>query len=319
MNGIDDIGDPGDGARTTVVLCVGTYRRNEPLAVLLDSVLVAAEHAKDLAAVGAVVVDDNADGRAREVVDRYAGRFELGIEYRQVGKGNISLVRNEAIEAGIAMGEWLAMTDDDCEVSPQWITDLVTMQRRTGVDVVTGQCHTRVPAGSPAWLTEQPFLDEGPLAFEDGAEVDVAGTHNSLISSAWLRAHPEHRFEPRLGVVGGEDMVFFRTAARLGMRIRFSTTAEVWGNESVERTTFAYRRRVAFWLGNTMAVTTQELGTASRPRVALRGAKTSVMGALRPMQRLVRRQSPQWRYALTQVLQGAGQVAGAAGLRHRHH
>ena len=310
---------PSEPGRTSVVLCVATYKRNEPLAVLLDSVLVSAERAAHLAAVGAVVVDDNPDGRAREVVDRYADRFELGIEYRHVGKGNISLVRNEAIAAGIAMAEWLAMTDDDCEVSPQWITDLVTMQRATGADVVTGQCHTRVPAGSPAWLTDQPFLDEGPLAFDDGAEVDVAGTHNSLISSAWLREHLEHRFDPRLGVIGGEDMVFFRTAHRLGMRIRFSTTAEIWGNESVERTTFRYRRRVAFWLGNTMAVTTQELGLASRPRIALRGAKTLVVGGLRPLQRAAKRQPPQFRYALAQVLQGAGQIAGAAGLRHRHH
>jgi glycosyltransferase involved in cell wall biosynthesis len=305
--------------RTTVVLCVGTYRRNDALAALLESVLVAADHAHEVAAVGAVVVDDNPDGSAKEVIERYRERFELGIEYRHVGRGNISLVRNEGIEAGIARAEWLAMTDDDCVVSPEWITELLAMQRSTGVDVVTGLCVLRAAEGSPSWLTEQPFLEEGPLAFDHGDDIDVAATHNSLISSAWLRAHPMQRFDPRLGVIGGEDMVFFRSAHALGMRIRFSTTAVLWGIESLARATMRYRVRAAFWMGNTTAITNLELKRATRRRIAVRGLKTSVLGAGRPLARLARRQSPQLRYSATRVVQGVGQMVGAAGIRHRHH
>ena len=62
---------------------------NEPLATLLESILVAADAVADLAAVGMIVVDDNPDGAAKAVVDRFEGRFELGIHYRHVGLGNI--------------------------------------------------------------------------------------------------------------------------------------------------------------------------------------------------------------------------------------
>ena len=53
------------------------------------------------AAVGVVVVDDTAEGRARTVVEQFEGRFELGITYRISGRQNISLARNLAIETGM--------------------------------------------------------------------------------------------------------------------------------------------------------------------------------------------------------------------------
>ena len=110
--------------RTTIAVYVATYRRNEPLATLLESILVAADAVADLAAVGMIVVDDNPDG-AKAVVDRFEGRFELGIHYRHVGLGNISIVRNIGLDAGIELAEWVAMTDDDCVVSPQWLAELL--------------------------------------------------------------------------------------------------------------------------------------------------------------------------------------------------
>ena len=92
--------EPSD-ERTTIAVYVATYRRNEPLATLLESILVAADAVADLAAVGMIVVDDNPDGAAKEVVDRFERRFELGIHYRHVGLGNISLVRNIGLDAGL--------------------------------------------------------------------------------------------------------------------------------------------------------------------------------------------------------------------------
>ena len=52
------------------------------------------------------------------------------------------------------------------------------------------------------------------IEFTDGQQVPLAGTNNSFTRAAWLRDHPEIRFLERMGVVGGEDMVFFQTASR---------------------------------------------------------------------------------------------------------
>jgi succinoglycan biosynthesis protein ExoM len=310
---------PNGDARTSIAVYVATYRRNEPLARLLESILVAAEAVDERAAVGMIVVDDNPDGAAKGVVDRYEGRFELGIHYRHVGLGNISLVRNLGLEAGIELGEWVAMTDDDCVVSPQWLSELLAVQRRTSADAVTGPCELRLPEGSPSWLTDQPFLDEGLMRAVDGAEMPVAATHNSMVSSDWFRRHPEVRFDPDLGVLGGEDMVMFRTAARLGLRIHFSAAGVVYGHESADRTTLRYRLRINYWLGNTECVTNLALGSSTRPQLLVRGIRRLLTALARPFGRLAHRQPPQWRFGLALIAQSAGLILGALGVRRDHH
>ena len=70
-------------------------------------------------------------------------------------------------------------------------------------------------------MTDQPFLNEGLMHAADGARMPVAATHNSMVSSDWFRNHADIRFDPELGVLGGEDMVLFRTAEQLGLRIHF--------------------------------------------------------------------------------------------------
>ena len=192
--------------RTTIAVAVCTYNRNEPLQVLLDALLVAAADVADLADVGVVVVDDRADGAARPVVDAYEGKFALGVHYRVSGRQNISLARNLAIETAMGVGEWIAMTDDDCEPVPGWLREYVEVQRRTGADAVTGPMRLRVPVGSPAWLEDQPFFADQLLPFTDGQRTDTAATNNSFLRASFVRGHPEIRFRPELGVLGGEPV-----------------------------------------------------------------------------------------------------------------
>ena len=310
-------------ARTSIAVYVGTYRRNEPLRILLDSVARAADAVAERADVAMIVVDDNHDGSARGVVEQFeqecGDRFRLGVHYRNVGKGNISLVRNAGLETGMELATWVAMTDDDCEVIPAWLSEFLDCQERTGADAVTGPCVARVPEGSPAWLTDQPFLAEAMITAEDDAPMPVGATNNSMVRSGWFADHPTTRFDPDLGVVGGEDMVLFRQAASLGLRIHFAQRAVVHANEPVERTTFGYRVRVGYWLGNTMCVTNLALGSASRVRVALRGLKLAATTTLRPWRRLLGGQAPQWRYTVALYAPALGLVLGACGVRRAPH
>lgn len=297
----------------------GTYKRPEPLVAMLESILVAAAVVSDRATVAMIVVDDNPDGSAQETVATFAGRFEQGIHYFHVGEGNISLVRNVGLDQGVKHGDWVAMTDDDCEVDPQWLQALLDVQARTNADAVTGTCRLRVPAGSPAWLSEQPFFEEGRVSQVDGAAMSIAATNNSMVRSQWLVDHPDVRFDPELGVLGGEDMVFFGTAQRAGLRIHFAEGAVVFGNESRERATFAYRLKSSYWLGNTICVTNLKLGTASRLRLFVRGVRSLGRSIVRPASQLVRKQPAQWRYTAAMVTRSVGIILGALGLRKSHH
>jgi succinoglycan biosynthesis protein ExoM len=304
-------------AKTSIAVAICTYNRNEALATLLDALLISAARVVNRAVIGVVVVDDSADERARTVVQRYDGYFDLGIIYRISGRQNISLARNLAIETSIKIADWTAMIDDDCEPRPEWLEALLDIQGRTGADAVTGTMIRRMPPGSPKWLAEEPFLELGLDCPNDGAEVTSASTYNSMISSRWLREHPTIRFQPELGVIGGEDMVFYRGAHAAGLRIHYSERAAVYENEPPSRATFSYQLRWFFWHGNSSYVTSVRSGIHPF-RMFIHGINSLLLALLRPIGRMCRGRNPQMRYCLASVLHALGKMIGPLGIRVRH-
>lgn len=303
--------------RTTIAVAICTYHRNDPLRILLNSLIANAERLSARSAIGVVVVDDSTDGRARSVVDEFKDRFELGVHYRISGKQNISLARNLAIGTACKLADWTAMTDDDCEAPPQWLESLLDVQSRTGADAITGPMVRRVPAGSPRWLTEEPFLELGLWQPENGAELTSGSTFNSMISSQWLNDHPNVRFQPSLGVVGGEDMVFYRAAKAEGLRIHFSRAGFVYENEPATRANLRYQLRLFFWHGNSTYVTSVTTGTPPA-RAFLQGLASLARALARPWVRVFSGRTPQLRFCLASSLHAVGRIIGPLGIRIDH-
>ena len=303
--------------RKKIAVAVCTYKRNEPLTVLLNALTACANRVRDRAAVGVAVIDDTPDGQARNAVKDYADKFELGLAYRISGRRNISLARNMALETALEIGDWIAMTDDDCEPPPHWIEALLDVEEETGAEAITGRMQRRVPAGSPRWITEQPFLELGLEERPDGAEIDTAATHNSMISGEWLRQHPEIRFDPQFGVIGGEDMVFYRAARAAGLRIRYSRQGFVYENEPASRATFRYQLYAYLWQGNSSYHTCVENGQPGW-RMFVHGCASLARALLRPVARLARGRPPQWRYCLALVFEAIGKLLGPLGVRIDH-
>lgn len=304
-------------ARTAIAVAICTYKRNDLLTRLLEGLAVCADHIRNRAAVGVVLVDDTPEGMARTVADAYADRFEGGLQYCISGRQNISLARNLAIETAMDMADWTAMTDDDCEPPQHWLEALLDLQQRTGADAVTGRMVRRVPDGSPRWITEQPFLKLGVEELADGAEMSSAATFNTMISSRWLKEHPAIRFDPHFGVVGGEDMVFFRSARAAGLTISFSERGFVYENEPADRATFRYQLYVYFWHGNSAALSCIESGMA-RGRMFVHGAASLARALMRPLVRFAHGQSPQFRFCMAQLLHAVGKLLGTLGVRVAH-
>jgi len=300
-----------------VAIC--TYNRNGPLSSLLDALLVSVARLNNRAAVGVVIVDDSTDGKARDVVDRFDGRFELGIHYRVSGRQNISIARNVAIKAASEKADWVAMTDDDCEPSPEWLEALLNTQQFTGADAITGLMIRRPPPGSPQWITDEPFLQVGvERSEEDSAIVLTAATHNSMISGRWLREHPTIRFEPQMGAIGGEDMVFYRAAHAAGLNIRYSRRAIVYENEPQSRMNLRFQLHSFFWHGNSSYITNVCSGITPG-RMMLHAANLLRRACMRPILRIFHGQRPQLRYCLASVLRAIGILLGPLGIRVRHH
>ena len=310
-------GQPGEALR--VMACVCTYKRNEPLRLLLERLAEIGDASAERFRLGVVVVDDNPGGAAESVAMSFADRFPLGLQYRRSGKQNISLGRNIAIETGTEYGDVLVMTDDDCIPDLVWIDRLLDTWQRTGADSVSGPLVTELPEGAPAWIREQQVFDFDHPQIPEGSRLEIGQTNNSLMDVAWLRAHPQHRFDPEYGRIGGEDMMFFHGAVRLGMRSVHSAQAIVRQHEPLEDLTYRAMLRARYWWGNSEAVTNVASGSAARPRVFARGAKRLLAAVAMPLKRLLARKSPRLRVATMSAARAAGLMTGALGLRANHH
>jgi succinoglycan biosynthesis protein ExoM len=305
-----------DADRVRVAVCICTHRRVDLLERLLERLTLVAADAAAVADLGVVLVDDDPDGSARELADRWRSKLPGGIVYACTGASDFAVARNRALELGAASAEWLAITDDDCLPGADWVRQLLTVAQREGAELVTGACRDEPPPGAPAWLREQPFL--GALEAEaDGAAREVGHIKNCLVSADVLRRH-QLRFEEDYGREGGEDVMFFYRAAALGVRHRYAARALVTEAVPAARATFAYQLRRRFWYGTTEARTSVAASRASRLRMAAAGGKLVLLGILGPVHRAARRRPPQVRWALAEALQGLGRVAGAAGLRIAH-
>ena len=265
-------------------------------------------------------VDDNRDGGAIEVCSRYEDAFDLKLSYRRSGEESKLMGRNIEVEAASKRADWIAMTADDCLPVADWLsTDRDTGRRATVADALTGICIRELSDTALKWLTSQPFLEGARFRFEDRTPMKTAATNNSFFRAQFFRERPWLQFEPELGIVGGEDMVFFRTANKEGLSICFAAGAAVYGIEPPERETFQHQLQSHFWLGNTEYVTNRYLGEARPAWWLLRGAKLVGSSAVRPLAHLVRGQTPEFRYAAASALRGLGMIFGASGLKLRHH
>ena len=304
--------------RTRIIVAVCTFNRNEPLTSLLKACLRNADMLGQKAAVGVVVVDDSSDATAQPVAHKFETEFELGLHYVSSASGNISVARNIALEDAAGRGEWVAMTDDDCEPENKWLQSLLNVQTQTASDVVTGLMLRRPSAPAPAWLIDQGFLALGEFALADGRELQVAFTNNCLISSRWVREHRDLRFDQSLGRTGGEDMVFFGLARAKGMRICFSKRAIVYENEPAERLTFRYQLWRYYWHGNSSVVTQTRNGVA-RSRMFIHGCMSLLRAVSYSPRRLLGSKQPHFRLGLAMIGEAVGKLFGSLGIKVNHH
>lgn len=302
--------------RARVAVCICTYRRPQVLASLLERMKVVAETARDVATIGVVVIDDHIEQSSRDVALAESSSFELGIDYRCTGSGNIATARNAALQGGCDLGDFLVLIDDDCVPEREWVAELVRIQRSTSADFVSGRCFDRPPPGAPSWLVDEPFLDDPP-EIPDGEAVTMGYVKNLLLSAAAIRRHGLH-FDPHYGELGCEDAMFFYAAEAAGIVHHHAHRALVSEEVPAHRATLEYQLRRWFWYGTTESLTTVAAGLARRQRAVLRGGKMSVSALVRPLLRLTRRERPQIRYAVSQLLRGVGRMLGAGGLRFRH-
>jgi succinoglycan biosynthesis protein ExoM len=255
----------------TVSVVIPTLNRHRALARALASVL-----AQDLPAdTGAeiIVVDNSPDRNAEGLVGSLLGSAPIPLRFISVPRPGVASARNAGIEA--ARGAWIAFIDDDETATPQWLSALLGIARRGGVDAVFGPVSARA----------EEDVEIGPFAAyfargvsaADGADVTrwaaYLGTNNSMFSASVCRV-PGGPFEERLNSIGGEDSLFLHRLVLDGRRFAWSARAEVTEWVPRRRLDWSYVRRRRFLSGQIRTF----VHDMARPRRRLEVARWMLVG-----------------------------------------
>ncbi|WP_245279227.1 glycosyltransferase family 2 protein [Mesorhizobium loti] len=225
-------------------MCIATHRRPEGLARLLESLSVQ---------VGApdfevIVVDNDVDGSAQAVCDRFVG--DLALTYCRETVPGVAATRNRAV--AIAAGEFLAFIDDDEWAEPDWLGSLHGTLTATGADAAFGNiANLFAPDVAPHIRTSGMFET---FDFADGAELRwwQTRTGNALVRRAALpdRVAP---FDLGYGLTGGEDTHLFKAMLDRGARLVWSSGALVGSLHSSSNANMGWLLRRALRYGGTGA------------------------------------------------------------------
>lgn len=218
----------------TVSVCIATYRRNERLRELLGD-LIAQGHPPDQI----VVVDNDADGGARPVIEEFRRlRADLRLDYDIQPHPSIALTRNRTV--ALATGEWLAFIDDDERAPKEWLQGLLEAAEKYGADGVLGPVEPRVPATAPAWIRRGKFYDFAHQATGALVPLNCMRFGNVLLRAERLRGEPGP-FDPTFGLMAGEDGDLLVRLAHKGARI-------VWYEEAPVFEPIEHKRLTLVWL-----------------------------------------------------------------------
>lgn len=234
-------------------ICVGaiTFRRPNLLGGLLRS--FENLRAPPNATLIFLIVDNDAAMSAAIAVKNFQSRLKEGIVlYTVEARAGIPIARNRAVQEAIAAGaDYLAFADDDEEVHPDWVCELVAAAVERKLDLVGGpvRCLSSdisMDLWSKALMTGIVARDmkkerSARRRAEKGLESNIViVTNNWLVDLAWLR-QTNLKFDEALRFSGGSDAKFYADARALSVRSGWSTSAVVYERVPLSRIGFGYQ------------------------------------------------------------------------------
>lgn len=229
-------------AQIDVLVC--TYKRNKLLIEALDGIERAAIK---VGRVRIIVVDNEGQRGAEGPVREWAERANVEVLYLSQPRQNISLTRNMALDHATA--PWIAFLDDDETPDPDWLANLVAAAERYEADVVFGPVISVFDGEAPKWAKEGKVFQRRRYASGSEMPVRAACTGNLMMRGSRF-ARDQFRFDPELGLSGGEDSEFFGRLSRAGYRLVWTDDAPVYEGVPKTRTTISWIVKRAFRVGS---------------------------------------------------------------------
>jgi succinoglycan biosynthesis protein ExoM len=208
-----------------------------------------------------LVIDNDSEPRARNIVTEFRNRTAIHVEYKHVPGQNISTARNAGLDA--ATTPWLVFVDDDEYASTNWLAELVAS--RDGANAVFGPCEAIYGDGTPNWIRQGDYHSN---RITERGRITTGYTSNVLIDMAFVRRHGL-RFDPELGRTGGEDTMFFHAMHRQGGVLKYAPNAVVYERVIPSRANVRWVVRRRYRAGQTRALVSYRCDPAEYIRLSL--------------------------------------------------
>ncbi len=193
-----------------ITVCICTLQRPELLERLLTAVAV--QQTDGLFNFSCVVVDNDGAARARPIVERLRTNYPVPIRYAVETERNFASVRNRALS--LVSGKFAAFIDDDEVPCGNWLVQLWRVLHHYRADAVFGPVRPYFEREPPSWIKRGRICERPSYATGTTIHWRKTRTGNVLFRMA-IVVDDAICFD-RAYASGGEDVDFFRRAAKQG-------------------------------------------------------------------------------------------------------
>ena len=217
-----------------ILIAVCTYLRPKMLQRALN-------HIKDLkpvedAEVEVLIVDNDKNLSAKEVVEKTAKNFPYQIHYKVEEERGLSPARNKVLKSALELNtDYIACFDDDDSPDKNWLFSLwefekTMLSKKEKPVIVTGPAFSKFDKDYPKYITMN-FRTK--TTKKTGQLRHTAATGNVLIPIEVVKNGVF--FDNCYKFMGGEDGEFFQKAQTFGFEIYWCNEAIIYENITEEK------------------------------------------------------------------------------------
>lgn len=229
-----------------VSICIATYKRPQGLSDLLQGLNQLTFEKVPTPNLEVILVDNDASTwSAKPIYETSKLDFRWPLRYFEEPQKGVSYARNKTIKSASDETDFFVLIDDDEQLSPQWLDELLYVQDKYSADIVTGPVYPRFQDDStPDWIKAGGFFD--PPQRETGEGCEIAFTNNVLIKADLLRPL-DLPFNPEFALRGAEDVHLFMFLHQQGAKIVWAQDAVVYETIGPERTCLQWLLKRAYY------------------------------------------------------------------------
>jgi len=234
----------------SIAVCVITCFRPDGLRRLLEG-LAAQRFTKNIQpTVQIVIVDNDAEGSARSICDKFTAEHDVKLEYDIEKQRGIPFARNHAVNMVRDNVDFIAIIDDDEVPANNWLDELLAAQQEFKADILTGPVVPHFMEPSAPWLRD--FFGSGNLP--NGQDLrhnyDYVYTSNLLAKAELFQ---QIRFDERFRSNGADDTHLFMQVFEKGYKAVWADNAPVVEWLPASRTNSKWLWKRAYRRGNGFA------------------------------------------------------------------